>query len=77
MINCRLILVAFCFGFASAAIAAERPTIPAPAQATKGRCVRYDHLPPVCPYRVYLTPEQRKAIEQMHQENVQKLNSVK
>jgi hypothetical protein len=57
--------------------AAEPPKIPAPSPAANARCVRYDHLPPVCPYRVYLTPEQRKAIEQMHQENVLKLNSVK
>jgi hypothetical protein len=68
---------AILFGLVSIANATEPPKIPSPTAATNARCVRYDHLPPVCPYRVYLTPEQRQAIEQMHQENVQKLKNAK
>ena len=56
--------------------AAEGPTIPQPRPAANGQCVRYGNLPPVCPFRVYLTPEQRQVIEQMHRQNVEKLKSA-
>lgn len=61
--------------FASEVMAANLPNIPAP-QATQ-QCVRYDHLPPVCGYRVFLTPDQFKAIQDFHNQNVETLKNAK
>jgi hypothetical protein len=61
--------------FALPVMAANPPEIPAP-QATQ-QCVRYDHLPPVCGYRVFLTPEQFKAIQDFHRQNVDTLKNAK
>ncbi len=49
--------------------AAQAPQIPAPKAA--GKCTQWDHLPPVCPYIVFLAPEQIQVVQGMYRQNVQ------
>jgi len=66
----KILAVCGIAGFASAVLAANAiPQIPAP-KAT-GQCVRYDHLPPVCGYVVFLTSEQVETVQALHRQNVQ------
>jgi hypothetical protein len=48
-------------------------TSPIPPPKKTGPCNGYDHLPGMCEYRVYLTDEQFKTVQQFHSQNITKV----